>query len=84
MWFPLTKLNVPCILATTKSHCYNNNKIKECKGNQRTVFGIVNKVLCLNQTVVPKITTSNKTMAHVFYNFYQKVNNILSSLCFMK
>ena len=42
----------------------------ECKGNQRTVF------------VVPKIIISNKNMAHDFNKcFYQKVNNIHSSLC---
>ena len=55
--------------------------IKECKGNQRTVFG-VNKVLHLNRIVLPKIIKSNKDMAHDFNNFlYQKITNMHRIVC---
>ena len=67
--FQVARLNVRNILDVTKSQYYNN-KIKEYKGNQSTVFGVLDKVLHLNHTVVPKIITSNKYMAHDFNNVF--------------
>ena len=58
--FQVAKLNVRNIPATGKSQYYDN-KIKECKDNQRTVLGVVSKTFHFNQTVVPKIITANKT-----------------------
>ena len=82
--FQVARLYVRNILSTAISQYYNNN-INECKRSQKTVFDIVNKVLLLNQTTVPKIVICNKNMAHDFNNsFYQKVNSIHSSLCSMK
>ena len=69
--FKIAKINVRNILAVAKSQYYNN-KIKACGGNQRTVFGVVNKVLHLNQTVLPKFTKSNKDMAQDFNKFFNK------------
>ena len=62
--FQVARLNVRNMLATAKLQYYSNN-IKECKGNHRTV---VNKVLHLNQTVVSKLVSSSKVMAHDFNN----------------
>ena len=66
--FQVARLNILNILATAKWQCYNN-KIKECEGNQRTVFDDVNEVLHLSQTDVPKIIKYNKTMTHDFCIF---------------
>ena len=72
------------LLNTFAKSQYYHNKIKEYEGSQRTVFGVVNKVLHLNQTVVSKIIKSNNDMGHDFSNFFnQKVKNIHSSFCSM-
>ena len=53
------------------------NKIKASKGNQRTIFIDVNKVLHNGQTVLPNIINSDKDITHCFNNFfYQKILNI--------
>ena len=56
--FQVARLNVQNFLAAAKSQYYNS-KIKKYKGNQRSVFRVVNKVLYVNQTAVP-----DKDMAH--------------------
>ena len=73
--FNLNKIQVKNTLASAKSE-YCNKKIKASKGNQRTVFSDVNKVLHKSQTVLPNIIDSNKYMAHCFNNFCQKILNI--------
>ena len=42
--FKISKIQFRNILASTKLEYYIKN-IKTCKGNQRTVFSVVNKVL---------------------------------------
>ena len=67
-------------LASAKSEYYNK-KNKASKGNQRTVFSVVNKVLHKSQTVLPNNINSDKDMAHCFNNFFcQKILNIHSGL----
>ena len=61
--FQVGRLNFQNFLVTTKL------LIKEFKDNQMTVFGVVNKVLHLNGTVVPQMI-----MTGDFNN--QKVANI--------
>ena len=61
------------------NHCITTITTRNVKAN-RTVFGVVNKVLHLNQTIVPKICKSNKDMAHDF----NKIANINSSFCLIK
>jgi len=53
--------------------------IKASKGNQKTVFNLVNKVLHKSQIVLPNKINSDKDMAHYFNNFCQKILNIHSS-----
>ena len=53
---------------------YYNKKIKISKGNQRTVFSVVNKVLHKSQTVLPNNINSDKDMAHYFNNFFCQKN----------
>ena len=55
---------------------YYNKKIKASKGNQRTVFSFVNKVLHKSQTVLPNIINSETNMAHCFN--IKKILNIHS------
>ena len=52
--FKVSKILVNNTLASAKSEHYNR-KIKASKGNQRTVFSVVNKVLHKSQTVLPNI-----------------------------
>ena len=66
--FNTAKINLRNILAAVKSQYYNN-KIKACGGNKRTVFGVVNKVLHLNQTVLPKFTKFNKEILNIHNGF---------------
>ena len=62
----LVKFNLNAI---AKSEYYST-KIKECQGNQRTIFTFVNKVLLANeQTTLPNIINSDKDMAHCV-NFF--------------
>jgi hypothetical protein len=63
--FKIAKVNVRNILAAAKSQYYNN-KINVCGGNQRTGFGVGNKVLHLNQAVLLKSTNSNKDTVQSF------------------
>jgi len=74
--FKVSKILVKNTLASAKSKYYNK-KIKASKGNQRTVFSVVNKVLHKRQTVLPNNINSDKNMAHCFNNFFgQKILNI--------
>ena len=76
--FKVSKILVKNTLASAKSEYYNR-KIKASKGNQRTVFSVVNKVLHKSQTVLPNNINSDKDMAHCFNNFFcQKILNIHS------
>jgi len=76
--FKVSKILVKNTLASAKSEYYNT-KIKASKGNQRTVFNVVNKVLHKSQTVLPNNINSDKHMTHYFNNnFCQKVLNINS------
>ena len=56
--FNVCKILVKDTLASAKSDYYNKN-IKASKGNQRTVFSVLNKVLHKSQTVFPNIITSS-------------------------
>ena len=47
--FKVSKIPVKNTLTSAKSEYYNK-KIKTSKGNQRTVFSVVNKVLHTSQT----------------------------------
>ena len=69
--FKVARLYVGDILATAKSQ-YCNNKIKECKGDQKTVFSAVSKVLHRNHTVKPIIIYCAKNVAHDFTNFFHE------------
>ena len=62
----MARLYVRDILATAKSQCYNN-KIKECKGDQKADFSMVNKVLHRNQTVTPTNINCGRDM-HLILN----------------
>jgi len=55
-------------LASAKSEYYNK-KIKAFKGNQRTVFSVVIKVLHKSQTVLPNNINREKDRAHCLNNF---------------
>ena len=71
-------LKIKNTLASAESE-YFNKKIKASKGNQRTVFSVVNKVLHKSQTVLPNNINSDKDMAHCFNNFFcQNILNIHS------
>ena len=76
--FQVARLNVPNNLLNI--HSITTRKTKECKGNQKTVFGVV---LHLNWTVVLKIIKSNKDITHDCNKFYQRVTYILSAFCFV-
>ena len=53
--------------------------MKASKGNQRTVFSVVNKVLHKRQTVLSNIINSDKDMAHCCNHIlFQKILNIHS------
>ena len=67
----MARVNVRNIHAAAKSEYYNN-KIRACGGNQKPVLGVVNKVLHLNQTVLPKFTKSNEDMAQDFNKFFKE------------
>ena len=56
---PLPLLNLNIIIT----------KIKASKGNQWTVFSVVNKVLHKSQTVLPNNINSDKDMAHYFNKY---------------
>ena len=74
--FKVSKILVKNTLVSTKSE-YCNKKFKASKGNQRTVFSVVNKVLHKSQTVLPNNINSDKDMSHCFNNvFCQKILNI--------
>jgi len=76
--FKMSKNLVKNTLASAKCEYYNK-KIKASKGNQRTVFSVVNKVLHKSQTVFANNINSDKDMAHCFNNFFcQKILNIHS------
>jgi len=67
----VSKIQVQNSLASAKSEYYNTN-IKASKGDQRTVFSAVNKVLHKSPTVFPNINNSNKDIAQCFNNFSLK------------
>jgi len=67
----VSKILVKNTLASAKPEYYNK-KIKTTKGNQRTVFSIVNKVLCKSETVLPNNINPDKYMAYCFNNFFCK------------
>ena len=66
--FQFSGLGAGNILATAKLQYYNN-KLKECKDNQSTIFGVVNKVLHLSQTVVLKLLNLIKTWPRILITF---------------
>ena len=51
------------IFTTAKSQ-YDNNKINYCTGKQKTAFGDVNKILCLNEVVLPGNIKPSKDIIH--------------------
>ena len=57
--FKVSKILVNNTLASDKSEYYNK-KIKASKGNQRTVFSVVNKVLHKSRSVLPNNINSDK------------------------
>ena len=69
--FKMARLYVRDILATAKSQYYNN-KIKDCKGDQKTIFSVVNKVLHRNHTAKPTNIDFAKSMAQDFNNFFHE------------
>ena len=69
--FKVSKTIVKNTLASAKSEYYNK-KIKASKGNQKTVFSVVNNVLHKSQTVLLNNINSDKDMAHCFNNFLSK------------
>ena len=71
--FKVSKILVKRTLASAKSEYYNK-KVKASKGNERTVFSIVNKVLHKSQTVLPNNINSDQDMAHCFNNFILSKN----------
>ena len=74
--FKVSKIQVKNTLDSAKSEYYNK-KIKVRKGNQRTIFNVVNKVSHKSQTVLPNIINSDKDIAHcINYFFCQKILNI--------
>jgi len=76
--FKVSKFLVKNILAFAKSEYYNK-KIKASKGNQRTVFSVLNKLSHKTQTVLLNNINSDKDMAHCFNNFFcQNILNIHS------
>ena len=76
--FKVSKILVKNTLPSAKPEHYNKN-IKAFKGNQRTVFSVVNKALHKSQTVLPNNINSDKDMVHCFNNFFcQKILNIHS------
>ena len=68
--FKVIKILVKNTVVSTKSK-YSNKKIKASKGNQRTVFSVVNKVLHKSQTDLPNNISSDKDMAHCVNNFFR-------------
>jgi len=76
--FKVSKILVKNTVAYAKSKYYNK-KINTSKGNQMTVFSVVNKVLHKSQTVFRNNINSDRDIAHCFDNFlYQNILNILS------
>ena len=69
----MSKILVKNTLASAKSEYYNK-KIKASKGNQRTVFSVVNKVLHKRQIVLPNSIYSDKDMGQRF-NFVLNVHD---------
>jgi len=60
-------------------HPTKKNSLKAAKGNQKTVFTFVNKVLQKSHIVLPNNINSDKAMAHCFNNFFsQQILNIHS------
>ena len=76
--FKVSKSLVTNTIASAKSEYYNKT-IKASKGNQTTVFSVVNKVFHKSQTGNPNIIKSDKDMPHCFNTFiYQAILNIHS------
>ena len=65
--FKVSTIQVKNTPASFKSEYYNK-KIEACKGNQRTVFSILNKVLYKSQTILPNIINSDTNMSHCLNN----------------
>jgi len=57
--FKITKIQVRNTVASAKSEYYNK-KIKASRGNQRTVFSVVNIVLYKSEIVLSNIINSDK------------------------
>lgn len=78
--FKAARLLVRNRLSTAKAQYYNN-KIKNCNGNQKAVFHVVNKVLHRNKPLLPTIYDSDVKMALEFNNYFQdKIQKIRDGL----
>jgi len=61
--FKVREIQVKNVIASAKSENYNT-KIKLCKGNEGTVFGIVKKVLHTSQIVFPNIMNTSEDIVY--------------------
>ena len=52
---------------------YKNQNKKKRKGNQKTVFNIMNKALQTNKIVIPNINNFDKDMVHCYNNFFLSI-----------